>query len=223
MMLVEIPMRAGILRVRDAMPEDVRHYVKYWHYSGDRIINFLRIDRDRLGGPEESEQRFMSMIRNSGASQKSVIFSITLNDQVIGYTNLNMHNSIENYPHFHTYIHSDRSALRKALEGAPGARMDGGQRRTAGIAAVLVGATISTYFSIFPIARIVLQTRPTSLGINIALDHYLEVHHTEFIDKPDGLAGPGEFHMRYAYSKDREYFASKSRELAGVSTLMQGR
>lgn len=213
-MLIEIPMRAGILGVRDAIPEDVGLYINYWHYSGDRIIKFLRIDQARLGGPEDSEKRFMSMIRKNDKNQKSVIFSIVLNERVIGYTNINMYGAMENYPHFHTYLHSDRATIRAALSRATDVDIRNKQDRTAGIAAVLVGATISTCFSIFDIERIVLQTRPTSIGINKALDHYSKIQFTRFCDKPDGLAGPGDFHVRYAYRKDAPFFREKSTELA---------
>jgi hypothetical protein len=77
--------------VSGRLAEDVDAYLKYWHDSGDKIIKFLRIDRARLGGPAESRERFLRMIRVPGAEQPNVIFTMTLNGEAIGYTNLNRH------------------------------------------------------------------------------------------------------------------------------------
>jgi RimJ/RimL family protein N-acetyltransferase len=204
-----LEMRAGRLAVRDAIPEDVDAYVKYWHGSGDRIIKFLRIDRARLGGPADSRERFLRMIRIPGAEQQSVIFTMTLNGEAIGYTNLNRYGPDDNYPHFHTYLHTHRPSVRSAIRPA-----DQAPRRGAGVAAVLVGPILRMCFDLFPLRRIVLQTRPTSAGINRALDLYLPPAVTKYIEKADGLAGPGEFHMRYVYREDAAWMLERARALA---------
>jgi RimJ/RimL family protein N-acetyltransferase len=204
-----LQMRAGRLAVRDAIPEDGDAYVKYWHESGDRIIKFLRIDRARLGSPADSRERFLRMIRVPGAEQKSVIFTMTLNEEAIGYTNLNRHSLDDNYPHFHTYLHTHRPSVRSALRSA-----EQSSRRGAGVAAVLVGPIMRMCFDLYPLRRIVLQTRPTSVGINRALDFYMPPAVTEYIEKADGLAGPGEFHMRYVYREDAGWMFERAQALA---------
>ena len=206
-----IRMRAGILELRDAMPTDVDAYVDYWHNSGDRIINFLRIDRTRLGTAEDSYRRFLRMIRVPGTEQPSIVFTITLNGEVMGYTNLNRHGPDDNYPHFHTYLHTHRSSVRNALREAP-ARTSAA-RIGAGLAAVLIGPIMRVCFDLFPVRRVVLQTRPTSRGINRALDFYMPPAETKYFEKPDGLAGPGEFHMRYVFAHDVPMMLERSRAL----------
>ena len=52
-----VQMRAGLLTFRDAMPSDVKAYVDYWHYSGEKIKELLGIDRDKLGGADDSRAR----------------------------------------------------------------------------------------------------------------------------------------------------------------------
>ena len=204
-----LEMRAGRLAVRDAIPDDIDAYVRYWHDSGDKIIKFLRIDRARLGGPADSRERFLRMIRVPGAEQQSVIFTMTLNGEAIGYTNLNRHGPDDNYPHFHTYLHTHRPSVRSALR--PVEQLS---RRGAGVAAVLVGPIIRMCFDLFPLRRIVLQTRPTSVGINRALDLYMPPAVTKYFEKADGLAGPGEFHMRYVYREDASWMFERALALA---------
>jgi hypothetical protein len=69
-------------------------------------------------------------------------------------------------------------------------------------------------FDLYPLRRIVLQTRPTSVGINRALDFYMPPAVTEYIEKADGLAGPGEFHMRYVYREDAGWMFERAQALA---------
>jgi hypothetical protein len=210
--LASIRMRAGTLAVRDALPSDVDAFLKYWHYSGDKIINFLRIDRAKLGTPEDTRQRFFSMIRNPEmVDQPSVVFTLTLNGEVIGYTNVNRRGPDDNYPHFHTYLHTHRDTVRSAVKTPKGRD---GARTGAGIAAALIGPVIGVFFEHFPMRRIVLQTRVTSVGINRTLDRYLPPDETKFIEVPDGIASTGEFHMRYVYRKDVPWMIERAHVLA---------
>ncbi|MES2938614.1 MAG: hypothetical protein V4864_13090 [Pseudomonadota bacterium] len=206
-----IPIRLGRVGVRDALPEDAEAYVKYWHFSGDRIKDFLRIDRVRLGGPEDSRARFMRLIRVPGEHQPGVLLTLTLNDVVMGYSNLNRYSPTENFPHFHTYMHTHRELVRQALGGVPRDALAG---RGANIAPVLLGAVLELFFRLLPIERMSLQTRPTSVGINRALDNYLPVEETRHFDKADGLAGPGVFHMRHLLRKDADWVLARARAIA---------
>jgi hypothetical protein len=210
--LASIQMRVGTLAIRDAVPSDVDAFLKYWHYSGDKIINFLRINRVKLGTPEDTRQRFFSMIRNPEmVDQPSVVFTLTLNDEVIGYTNVNRHGPDDNYPHLHTYLHTHRDNMRSAI-GAPKRR--DGARTGGGVAAALIGPLMGVFFDHIPMRRIVLQTRVTSVGINRTLDLYLPPDETKFVEVPDGIASTGEFHMRYVYRKDVPWMLERAHALA---------
>jgi hypothetical protein len=149
------------------------------------------------------------MIRVPGAEQQSVVFTMTLNGETIGYTNLNLHGPDDNYPHFHTYLHIHRPSVRPTPRPVEQVR-----RRGAGVAAVLVGPIMRMCFDLFPLRRIVLQTRPTSVGINRALDLYMPPAETRYIEKADGLSGPGEFHMRYVYREDASWMFERAKVLA---------
>jgi hypothetical protein len=61
---------------------------------------------------------------------------------------------------------------------------------------------IDLYFDLFPIERLIHQTRVTNTGVNRMLDKYVPIAKTEFVERPDGLARPGEFHMRYVTRAD---------------------
>jgi hypothetical protein len=208
---LELPVRLGRMGVRDALPEDAEPYVRYWHHSGERIKDLLRIDRERLGGPADSRQRFLRMIRVPGTPQSSVIFTLTLNGVTIGYSNINCYTPTENFPHFHTYMHTHRDLVRRALAGLP---REFAQGRGASVAPVLLGLMVQVFFRALPIQRLSLQTRPTSTGINRALDLYLPVEETRHFDKADGLAGPGVFHMRHLLRADMGRVAARTEELA---------
>jgi RimJ/RimL family protein N-acetyltransferase len=200
-------MRVGQLTLRDARPPEADAFATYWHDSGDQHLAFLGIDRAKLGSREETRARFLRMIRTPATEQASVVFTITLNDEVIGYTNLNRYGPDDNYPHLHTYRSSVRAARQAAGGDEPG-------RAGAGLARVLVGPILGMFFDLFPIRRLVLQTRTRNVGINRALDAYLPAAETRHFDDPDGVAGPGEFHMRYVYRDDVPWMLERSQALA---------
>lgn len=201
-----IQMHAGFLAVRDAISSDADAYVNYWHYSGEEIKNLLGIDRERLGTPQDSRKRFSQMIRVPGVYQPNVIFTITLNGQVVGYTNINRHGVDDYYVHLHTY----RSCLRAALgTGRSGNRGGAG----GGLAAVLIGRIIGMCFDLFPARRLILQTRPENRWINRALDLYMPLAETKYVENPAGLAAPGIQQLRYVDREDALWIVARAEVL----------
>lgn len=203
--LFSLFMRAGHLQIRDAIPSDADAYVRYWHYSGDEIKDQIGIDPQKLGTPEDSRKRFLQMIRVPGADQPNVVFTITLNNEVIGYSNMNRHGPDDNYAHLHTYRRAVRAALRKrtsTTEDATGSALGG----------VLIGL-IGGYFELFPIRRLILETKTANRSINSALDLYMPPAETKYVDSPGGLAGPGEKHLRYVYREDVPWILRRCAEL----------
>lgn len=201
--------RAGRLAVRDATPEDVDEYVDYWHYSGEELKDLIGIDRKKLGSPENSRKRFLHMIRVPGTEQTNIVLSITLDDEVIGYTNLNRYGSDDNYVHLHTYRNAVRSVLR--------ARKFKDAKTGTGLGGAVIGL-MGGYFNLFSINRLVLQTRTTNHNINAALDLYLAPAETKYVAQPAGLLAPGEMHVRYVYRKDIAWLRARAealRELDG--------
>jgi hypothetical protein len=203
------------------MSADADAYVNYWHHSGEKIKTLLGIDKTKLGTPEDSRERFLAMIRAPDAAQASVVFTITLNDLVIGYTNLNCYGPSSNYVHLHTYYSSMRAAVR-TRGTTPIDSGSGG----CGVATVLIGRIIAMCFSLFTLQRLILQTRPINYPINRALDLYMPVDETRYVENPAGLAAAGELHLRYVYPSDvlwlldRAAFLTSS--LARTETKFQG-
>lgn len=205
--------RAGRLAVRDATPEDVDAYVNYWHHSGEEIKQLLGIDPERLGTPEDSKKRFFEMLRVPDKYQEDVIFTVTLNDEVIGYSNINRCTE-DSYVHLHTYRGSVRTALQeRKIASTTGAQI--------GVAASLIGL-VGGYFGLFPIRRVVLQTRTTNRWINRALDLYMPPAETKYVFNPPGLAAPGECHIRYVRREDIPWVRSRAEALAAFDRQVGG-
>lgn len=214
--LVSVTTRAGVLALRDAGAGDLDAYLRYWHYSGERIKDLLGIDRRKLGNPAQSRARFLSMLRKPGTYPSDVIFTATLNSHVIGYTNMNRYGSDESYVHLHLYPRALRSVLlaTSRLEAA---------RAGAGLAAALIGPGLAMYFRLFPLRRLILQTRPENSAINKALDWYEFPLERRYVENPAGLAAPGQHCLRYVYREDvpRMLRCGEQLSRAGAAAAMQ--
>ncbi len=178
----------GEVGVRDVQESDIPEFVRYWHFSGDEHLRNLNIDRSELGTPEATTSRFRTWIRTGDPDQLAIAFAITLDDEVKGYFNLNRYSPVDNYPHFHITAQEHR-----ALGGATACMPYG----------------LKMFFDLFLIERVILQTRTRVVGINKLLDKFLPIAETAYLENPDGLAGPGEFHHRYIYRKDIPSFVAQ--------------
>jgi hypothetical protein len=103
----------------------------------------------------------------------------------VGYTLLNRYSEDVNYSHWHIIIPDVRAR---------------------GLSTTLYPFRIKAYFDLVPISRLIHQTRTRNLGVNRMLDKFVAVSETKFIDKPDGVASPGEFHFRYVRREDIQRF-----------------
>lgn len=171
----------GEATIRDLIAEDIDGIVYYWHNSGIEHLEFLGIDCAKLGTPEDTHHRFLRAIRASDPHQSNVALAITLDQRLIGYSNLNRYGPDDNYPHLHLIDPSSRAG---------------------GVATQCVPQILKVYFQLYPIRRLILQTRTRNTGINQVLDKYFPAAETRHFDYPDGLAGAGEFHVRYVSRSD---------------------
>lgn len=176
---VETPM--GLAELRALEERDVPAIVCYWLESGDEHLDFLGIDRKLLGSRTEIEQRFRGAIPSGDPDQARLAFAITLDGVCVGYTLLNRYALETNYSHWHIIDPT---------------------RRGAGLSSALYPYRIRAYFDIAPIARLIHQTRTRNIGVNRMLDKFVPIAETTFIDRPDGVARPGEFHIRYVRRED---------------------
>ncbi|KUG40758.1 hypothetical protein AL053_01300 [Pseudomonas savastanoi pv. fraxini] len=201
-----LPMRAGLLTLRDASPQDADAFVEYWTDSPASYLEVLGVDTTRLGDAQQIRERFLrNMPSSEPLGQSTVIYSLYLNDMLIGYSNINRYDAQENYAHLHTY----RKALRQAVGQGPKAQTTGG-----GVGACLIGLCIAHYLETFDLERLVIQTRTRNKLINRALDLYLPASQTCYFEKPDGLSAPGEFHVRFAYKGKHHFYQERAQALA---------
>jgi len=167
---------SGVAALRDLAPADIPAIVNYWLSSPPEFLDFMGIDRRRLGSAEGITKRLSAAIRTRDASQPNIGLAITLDERLIGYTLLNRYSAEINYSHWHII--------------SPGLRAKG-------ISTALYPLRLKAYFDLAPIAQLIHQTRTRNLGVNRMLDKFVPISETRHIDKPDGVALPGEFHLRY--------------------------
>jgi hypothetical protein len=178
----------GVAALRDLDPNDVDTIVRFWYDSGDEFLDFIGIDRSRLGSEENTRQRFQRAIRTGNPDQQTIAFAITVAGEFAGYTLLNRYAPDINYSHWHI--------TNPAL-------------RALGLSTALYPHRIKTYFDLAPMDRLIHQTRTRNAGVNRMLDKFVPISETRYIEHPDGVALPGEFHLRYVYRKDVPGFFQK--------------
>jgi hypothetical protein len=182
----------GMAALRDITPDDVERIVRYWHDGGADLL-FLGVDPARLGTREDTRQRFLRAVRTGEPDQATLACAITTEDAFAGYTLLNRYAPEANYSHWH--ITESRF-------------------RAAGLSSALYPHRIKMYFDLAPITRLIHQTRTRNIGVNRMLDKYVPIAETQSIENPDGVAGPGEFHIRYVHAHQIPSFFETAAKLA---------
>ena len=190
---VKVP--RGVAALRDFAAEDVDAIVSYWFTSGDEFLDFMGVDRERLGTMEDTRHRLLRAIRTGDLSQKTIALAITLDDELAGYTLLNRYTPETNYGHWHITVP---------------------RLRASGISTALYPHRIKTYFDLVPIERLIHQTRTRNIAVNRMLDKYVPVAETCQVQQPDGVALPGEFHLRYVLRADIPKLFARAAELRGT-------
>lgn len=175
---VETPVGTAILR--DLVPADVDRILEYLHNAHDEHLNFL-LDRARLGMPDQTRRRFLSAMRSGDPNQRTIAFAISVDGAFAGYTSLNRHAPDVNYSHWH--VTEPRV-------------------RASGVSTALYPYRIKLYFDLFPIERLIHQTKTRNAGVNRMLDKYVPIAATRYVGEPDGAASPDEFHLRYVFRTD---------------------
>jgi hypothetical protein len=173
--------RTGFAVLRDLTHADIEQVAAYWYTSGEDYLDHLGIDRVLLGSPEDTHRRMLRAIPTGDPDQQSLAFAITVDGVFAGYTLLNQYTLELNYSHWH---------------------ITDPRLRASGLSTALYPHRIKTYFDAVPIRRLVHQTRTRNIGVNRMLDRYLPVAETRYIENPDGVALPGEFHLRYVVRED---------------------
>jgi hypothetical protein len=155
----------------------------------------MGVDRQRLGSHDEIHRRFSSAIRTGQASQPSIALAITLDDRLVGYTLLNRYSADVNYSHWHIIVPTLRAK---------------------GLSSALYPQRIQAYFEMAPIAQLIHQTRSRNVAVNRMLDKFVPVSETKHIEKPDGVASPGEFHLRYVRREAIPAILARAAQLGSV-------
>jgi RimJ/RimL family protein N-acetyltransferase len=167
--------------LRDLRAEDVEAVVSYWHDNGEAHLDAIGIDRALLGTREHTRQRLVKAIRTGHPDQLHMAFAILVDGELAGYSLLNRHSPERNHGHWHI--------IRPDLRGS-------------GLSTALYPHRIKMYFDAAPIERLIHQTRTRNVGVNRMLDRFVPIAETRYEETPDGVAAPGEFHIRYVHRAD---------------------
>jgi hypothetical protein len=185
----------GVAGLRDVTPADLQAIVNYWLLSPDEDLAFMGVDRQLLGSEENIQKRFLNAIRTGNPTQSTISIGITLDERLVGYTLLNRYSEDVNYSHWHIIVSNLRAR---------------------GLSTALYPYRIKAYFDLAPISQLIHQTRTRNVGINRMLDKFIPVSETKYIDKPDGVAGPGEFHLRFVRREDIPKIFARAAELGTI-------
>jgi RimJ/RimL family protein N-acetyltransferase len=171
----------GVAGLRDIASADIPTIVNYWISAPDEHLTSMGVDRQRIGTQEDIYRRFANAIRTDDGRQSNIALGITLDERLVGYTLLNRYSDDVNYSHWHIIVPNLRAK---------------------GLSSALYPHRISAYFEVAPISQLIHQTSTTNVGVNRMLDKFVPVSETKFVEKPDGVANPGEFHLRYVRRED---------------------
>jgi len=185
----------GVAGLGDVTPADLQAIVNYWLLSPDEDLAFMGVDRQLLGSEENIHKRFLNAIRTGNPTQSTISIGITLDERLVGYTLLNRYSEDMNYSHWHIIVSNLRAR---------------------GLSTALYPYRIKAYFDLAPISQLIHQTRTRNVGINRMLDKFIPVSETKYIDKPDGVAGPGEFHLRFVRREDIPKIFARAAELGTI-------
>lgn len=145
----------------------------------DTLMDRTRLTREKL------RERYAAWRWSGDPAQMSSIFALRCRagdaSRLIGFTNLLRKTPDENYSHWHIIDPADRAG---------------------GVSTAIYPTRIALYFDLFPIDRLVHQTRVSNEGVNRMLDRFVPIAKTEHVDKPDGLARAGDFHIRHVTRAD---------------------
>jgi RimJ/RimL family protein N-acetyltransferase len=195
--LLRFPFAEGLVSVRDMREEDIETFVSYWH-DGIADLEFLGIDRKKLGSRDDTRERFRQLCRRDGRRDIAVGFTFCYDDRVIGFTNVNILGRPKGYVHVHL---TDPGMRRRGIISAIFAR-----------SLPVIGNHI---LAEYPIDGLVLETRTRNIGINRVVQRTgLRPRATVHLDNPDGVAGPGEFCI---YEVDAALIRAMTRDSAEVS------
>jgi RimJ/RimL family protein N-acetyltransferase len=153
------------------------------------------VDRAKIPSREKVRETYAAWRWRGDPDQMQSIFALRLDGALVGFTNLLRRSPEVNFSHWHII--------------AP-------EHRAAGISSAVYPTRIALYFELFPIERLIHQTRISNTGVNRMLDKFMPVAVTEFVEKPDGLARPGEFHMRYVTRADLPRISATGDKLASA-------
>jgi hypothetical protein len=188
----------GVAGLRDVTTADLPAIVDYWLLSPDEHLTLMGVDRQLLGSEENIRRRFLNAIRTGDPTQSNISLGITLEERLVGYTLLNRYSEDVNYSHWHIIVSNLRAT---------------------GLSTALYPYRIKAYFDLAPISQLTHQTRTSNVGVNRMLDKFIPVSETKYIDKPDGVARPGEFHLRFVRREDIARIFARAAELGTIPSV----
>lgn len=159
--------------VREMEECDMPTLIGYWHDSAPAYLESIGVDLRKLGTCEETEAKFRSALSHDDEERKHVAIVVEHDGDMVAYTNSYIDDSKTGYPHVHV--------LKAGF-------------RHKGLASRLFRPVMKIYFDHYGLVRLIFQTSPENLAINMLLRTLgLEFQEVEILN-PSGMARPGTFY-----------------------------
>jgi RimJ/RimL family protein N-acetyltransferase len=185
------------LVLRDLEPGDIEALVAYWVDADPEYLDFLGVDRVKLGTADDIRGRFATMIRTGDPDQDRVVFVTTVDGEVTTYVNFHFVSSGENYMHAHT--------IRPSARGK-------------GLASGTFDELMRVVFREFrQVEDLLLVTQPHNDHINHVLTKVGLTFERRWYDEPDGLPLPGWFNVFTVARRTVEAFPDRARATAATA------
>lgn len=158
--------------IRSLEEKDIDRLVDYWHSNDAAFLEGIGADFSKLSSRDATREKFQRALEGKVGPGERAVMVVTLEDQVVGYFNLNFWTREEAAIHAHV--------------------LDERMRHT-GLATTIASNVLATCFVNLGLQRVIVQTLPTNRASNGFLEKLGLVGRREYIEKPDGMARPGEF------------------------------
>jgi RimJ/RimL family protein N-acetyltransferase len=161
------------LVIRDMERGDVDALVDYWHAATPEYIRSIGALPDKLRSRPETAAAFLRSLEYQPGQPGRVTFVVQHEHELIGYTHLNIDETLTAYAHVH--VISPRARRR-------------------GLGRLLFRAMIAV-FATCGIERLYFQAAPENRDINNLLAKFGLTAEQIHLDLPDGMARPGRFNL----------------------------
>lgn len=180
MRYVTVSVRGADVTVDDIDEQDVECLVDYWHKTDRAYLEGLGVDVSLISSRDSTRSRFVAALAHAPNGCRPVAAVAKSNGALIGYTLLNFVSDGKAFAHMHLL---QRTPLARAA------------------AYRLFPELLRAFFESLPLDALVFQASVDNRGINRMIQRFGIKGVVSHLQKPDGMARPGDFYV-YTISRN---------------------